>query len=245
MNPYTAFSSVYDNLLKHVDYEYWYKYIKTLMFQYVERPELILELGCGTGRFGAKFSRDDFLIYGMDRSIDMLQIAKARAFRKYHIFCGDMTGFHLSKKFDFIFSVHDTMNYHLTFNEIKKVLRCVKNIMHKDSVFMFDITTEHNIKINFDKKSSFYNVRGTDIEWSNTYDKNKKQIYSVLKFKKNGREVASETHVQRIYSEEEIKGILKKEGFEIINIFSDYSFMPPVKDDTVMINFITRGGGGL
>ncbi|MCU0822748.1 MAG: class I SAM-dependent methyltransferase [Spirochaetes bacterium] len=241
MNPYTAFSSVYDNLLKHVDYEYWYKYIKTIMHQYVKNPELILELGCGTGRFGAKFSRDNFLTYGMDMSLDMLQVAKARAFKKYHIFCGDMTGFYLSKKFDFIFSVHDTMNYHLTYNDIKKVLRCVKKIMHPDSVFMFDITTEHNIKTNFDKKSSLYSVRGTDVEWSNTYDRKKKHIYSVLKFRKNGREVASETHIQRIYSADEIKGILQKEGFEIINIFSDYSFTP-VQKDTVMINFITKAG---
>lgn len=243
MNPYTAFSTVYDNLLKHVDYEYWYKYIKTLMFQYIKSPRSILELGCGTGRFGAKFSRDDFLIYGMDKSLDMLKVAKLRAFKKFHILCGDMTGFFLSREFDFIFSVHDTMNYLLTYNDIRKTFRCVKNIMHSDSVFMFDITTEHNIKINFDGQSMFYNVRGTEVEWSNEYDEKRKKIHSFLKFQRENKILCTETHTQRIYSVDEIKRLLEREGFLILDIFSDYSFTP-VAPDAVMINFVTRKAQG-
>lgn len=240
MNTYTTFSEVYDHLLKHVDYEYWYKYIKTLMNQYVESPKSILELGCGTGRFGAKFSRDDYLIYGMDKSINMLQVAKLRAFKKFHIFCGDMTNFFLSKSFDFIFSVHDTMNYLLTFEDLRKVLGCVKQALHKKSIFMFDITTEHNIMINFDKKTSFYEVPGgMQVKWSNEYNRKKKHIYSTLEFMRDSEVVCTEKHTQRIYSIKEIESLLAECGFEIIDIFGDYSFTP-VNNETVMVNFITR-----
>ena len=86
MDTYTEFSTVYDYLLKHVDYEYWYKYIRSLMSKYTESHERILEIGCGTGKFGAKFSRDNSIVYGMDKSMDMLQVAKARAQKKYRIF---------------------------------------------------------------------------------------------------------------------------------------------------------------
>ena len=79
--PYSAISDVYDHLLRHVDYERWYRYLRTLIFRYMRDPQYILELGCGTGKFGAKFSRDDFSVFGMDNSMEMLKIAQSRAYR--------------------------------------------------------------------------------------------------------------------------------------------------------------------
>jgi SAM-dependent methyltransferase len=240
LNPYTIFPSVYDYILKHIDYERWYIYIRSLMLRYVDNPETLLELGCGTGKFGAKFSRDNFQIFGMDNSIEMLKIARIRAYKNFRIFCADMKDFSLLKKFDFIFSVHDTINYFLNIEDLSKVLRSVKKIMHKDSIFMFDITTEYNIKKYFYNNKNDYSVMGKDIEWANEYDADNKLIYSLLTFKHNSF-VDTEMHVQRIYSVDEIKNLLKRENFEIVDIFSDYSF-DPVKEDSVMINFVTKLG---
>ncbi len=238
MKPYTIFPLAYDYLLKHVDYERWYRYIRSLMFMYVDNPRRILELGCGTGKFGAKFSRDNFQIFGMDNSIEMLRVASSRAYKNFHIFCADMRNFKLQKKFDFIFSVHDTINYFLDTDELIKVLKSARDVMHKDSIFMFDLTTEFNIKKYFFNNKTTYFYKGMEIEWLNKFDPDKKFIYSLLTFK-NEFFAESEKHVQRIYSIEEVKILLKKEGYKIINIFSDYSF-DPVKEDTVMINFVTQ-----
>ncbi|MDY6934775.1 MAG: class I SAM-dependent methyltransferase [Spirochaetota bacterium] len=239
IEPYTAISSVYDHLLKHVDYDSWYYYIRSIMLKHIESPKRILELGCGTGRFGVKFSRDNFLIYGMDKSIDMLRIAKLRAFKGFHIFCGDMTNFHLSKPFDFIFSVHDTMNYLIQYKDIRMVLSSVKKIMHESSVFLFDITTEYNIKKYFDKKTLKYKIKDMGIEWSNKYDAREKLIYSYLKLNKNSGVEVTERHKQRIYTVDEMQGLIEQENFHIIDVFGDYSFSP-VKRDTIMINFIIK-----
>lgn len=238
MKPYTLFPSVYDNILKHIDHERWYLYIRSVMLRYVDNPQVLIELGCGTGKFGAKFSRDNFQIFGMDISFEMLQIARLRAYKNFRIFCADMKNFALSAKFDFIFSVHDTLNYFLNIKDLSKVLKSVKKIMHKDSIFMFDITTEYNIKKYFFNNKTDYSVRGIDIEWANKYDCDKKLIYSLLTFKNNSF-VNTEMHIQRIYSVDEIVDILKKENFKVIDIFSDYTF-EPVNEETVMINFITR-----
>ena len=82
-NPYETIAEAYDYMLRHVDYERWYQYISGIMIYFVNNPRSVLELGCGTGRFGAKFSADDFIIYGIDRSMRMLQVAKTRAFRNF------------------------------------------------------------------------------------------------------------------------------------------------------------------
>ena len=143
--PYTGIAEAYDFILRHVDYEEWYRFIHGIMLQYIKNPETVLELGCGTGKFGAKFSADNFRIFGVDRSLNMLLVAKARAFRNFKIICADIRQFYFKGKFDFIFSVHDTMNYQLTMADVRKVLRSVKSVMQAESIFMFDITTEHNI----------------------------------------------------------------------------------------------------
>jgi len=237
--PYAGLAEAYDYILRHVDYEQWYQFIRSIMHLYVEYPETVLELGCGTGKFGAKFSADNYKIFGVDLSLNMLRVAKTRAFRSFRIICADIRNFYFKKKFDFIFSVHDTMNYQLTAEDVRNVLRSVKQIMHEGSIFMFDITTEHNINRFFNNKTSYYKTRGMNIEWSNAYDREKKHIISSFTIKHSDGRIFHEEHIQRIYSQDEMTILLEEEGFEIIEICSDYTYNPP-SDETIMINFVVK-----
>ena len=237
--PYEGIAEAYDYILRHVDYEVWYQFIRSIMILFVKEPETVLELGCGTGKFGAKFSADNYKIFGIDISLNMLRVAKTRAFRSFRILCADIRNFYLKGNFDFIFSVHDTMNYQLTTDEIRHVLRSTKRVMHDESIFMFDITTEHNINRFFDNKTSFYKTRGMSIEWSNSYDREKKHIISSFTIQYKDGRVFHEEHTQRIYRQDEIEKILSEEGFEILKICSDYTYNAP-SDETIMINFIVK-----
>lgn len=237
--PYTGLAEAYDYVLRHVDYEQWYQFIRNIMHSYVECPETVLELGCGTGKFGAKFSADNYRIFGVDLSLNMLRVAKTRAFRSFRIICADIRNFYFKRKFDFIFSVHDTMNYQITTEDVRDVFRCVKQVMHDGSVFLFDITTEHNIDRFFNNKTSYYKTRGMNIEWSNAYNREKKHIISSFSIRHSDGRIYNEEHIQRIYSEEEMRIILDEEGFEIIEVCSDYTYNPP-SDETIMINFVVK-----
>lgn len=238
MEPYTDIAPVYDYLLRHVDYQEWYEYIRSVMKRHCDSARNILELGCGTGRFGSKFSNDGYTIFGIDKSLDMLRVARTRTFLNFRILCSDITNFHLAKKMDFIFSVHDTMNYLLEYADILNMFRCVRETMNGDSVFMFDITTEHNIYTNFDGKTSQYRLHNSTVEWSNRYDAGKKLIISTLRIHRNGK-TSVEKHVQRIYSAEEMRELLAEGGLAPLGVYGDYTFEPP-RDSTVMINFIAR-----
>ncbi|MBN2079111.1 MAG: class I SAM-dependent methyltransferase [Spirochaetes bacterium] len=238
MKPYTGIAPVYDSLLRHVDYQEWYEYILSLMNRYAPGAETLLELGCGTGRFGSKFSNAGYTIYGIDRSMEMLRVARTRAFMNFRILCADITAFYTARKIDFIFSVHDTMNYLVKRSEVMRLLRCVRECMHDDSVFMFDITTEHNIYRNFDGKTSRHLIRSSTVEWSNSYDAKHKLVRSLLRIERGGV-TEEEEHLQRIYAVDEMKSMLASGGFTLLGVFGDFSMDPP-GEDTIMINFVAR-----
>ncbi len=235
--PYEEIATSYDYILRHVDYEKWYKYLKTIMLAYAENPKTVLELGCGTGKFGAKFSAQGYETYGLDISMNMLRVAKTRAFRNFRILRADMKTFKLKKTMDFIFCVHDALNYQLSLEGVREIFQNIKHVMHEKSIFFFDITTEYNVKRFFENKTSTYKNKGEEVEWSNTYDDEEKIITSNFVINRGG-EISKESHQQKMYSIEEISAILREENFKILEIFCDYSFEPPDKE-AVMINFIT------
>jgi SAM-dependent methyltransferase len=208
------------------------------MCRYINNPRTVLELGCGTGKFGPKFSMDDYEIYGMDKSLEMLKIAKVRAYKNYHIFCGDIRKFALSKTIDFIFSVHDTFNYILDYDDFSRALHCVHSCMNNDSIFLFDLTTEYNIKKNFHNKLLTFQIKGTTIQWYNEYDAHSKILYSKMTFTMHNNTLKEE-HLQRLYTIDEILPLIEQCGFTVVDIVGDYTLKAP-HEETIMVNFITR-----
>lgn len=237
--PYSILAPAYDKILEHVDYASWYSYILEVMKRYTQRSDLIVELGCGTGRFGAKFSSDGYTIYGIDRSVEMLKAAKQRAKKNFRLICADMTSFALSRPADFIFCVHDTVNYLLSKNEIRKFFARVREAMHSESVFMFDVTTPYNIENYFDGLTYDYEINGVKVEWANSFNKRKQLVHSVLRFHAGDGTYHEENHYQRLYSISVIKRLLEREHFELIGVFGDSSFKEP-GEQNIMINFVAK-----
>jgi SAM-dependent methyltransferase len=237
----TAYSHMaphYDFLLGHVDYKYWYDYLKMIMHIYRGIPNSILEIGTGTGKFGSYFSRDGYNITGLDLSLSMLQTAKLRAHSNFKIVCGDARQLPFKEKFDFIFSVHDTMNYITDEKALTEVFKSVKKVMNKDSIFLFDMTTEFNVLTNFDTQLQSFEHHGWIIHWYNEYDRKKRIIKSLMSFEK-GEIKKEEIHIQKIYTTTEVRKILDSIGFQLIELYGDYSYEKP-GPSTIMKNFVVR-----
>jgi SAM-dependent methyltransferase len=238
MTPYSELASSYDYVLRHVDYQEWYGFIRSVLERFVPGTKNVVELGCGTGRFGAKFSNDGYSITGIDISHNMLLVAKTRAYAGFRIFRSDIREFALKIKPGFIFSVHDTMNYLTEPADLEKALVNVKSNMDEKTIFMFDMTTENNIKKNFDGKTMNFRTHSGRITWSNVYDRDRSLVLSTLRFKKKGEPEVIEEHIQRIYTTDEVLPLLEKTGFRVYDIFSDYTMEPP-SEKTVMTNYVT------
>ena len=80
---YDLLSRVYDSINSDIDYKAWADFIeKTVEKNADGRPELVLDLGCGTGGITAVLADKGYDMIGLDISPDMLNIARERNYGK-------------------------------------------------------------------------------------------------------------------------------------------------------------------
>ena len=68
------FAEIYDIFMKYVNYDEWYKFLRT----FIKKKGTVLDLGCGTGEFIWRFLKDGFSVIGVDLSEKMLEISEKK-----------------------------------------------------------------------------------------------------------------------------------------------------------------------
>ena len=77
---YGAIARVYDRLNAEIDYAAWADFVEACFSRYLEtKPELLLDLACGTGSMTMALRRRGYDMIGVDGSPDMLSVAYERA----------------------------------------------------------------------------------------------------------------------------------------------------------------------
>ena len=70
---YDAIAEVYEGLNRDIDYEGWADFFERCFDRYLEeKPQLVLDLACGTGRMTRVLRRRGYDMIGVDGSTDML-----------------------------------------------------------------------------------------------------------------------------------------------------------------------------
>jgi ubiquinone/menaquinone biosynthesis C-methylase UbiE len=235
-NIYTNFAYVYDKLMYDIDYEKWADYIEKIFKSNKLEPELVLDLGCGTGSLCIEMAKRGYDMTGIDISADMLSCAKTKSesagFDNILYLNQDMTNFELYGTVDAILCLMDSVNYITHKNDIKKLFKLVKNYLNPGGLFIFDINTCYKLeKVLGD--NMFYDV-GDDITyiWENHYDKKRKVCTFDLTFfirRDEDYKRYDETHYERVYSVGEIKGMADQSGLELLGLYNEMSFSSPGK----------------
>ena len=251
---YDLLSRVYDSVNSDIDYAAWADFIeKIVKANCKERPELALDLGCGTGKMTLELASRGYDMTGIDYSTDMLDVARERAEQaglsdRILLLCQDMREFELYGTVGATVCCLDSLNYLLENKDLDKTFSLVHNYSDPDALFIFDMNTPYKFENIYSDNA--YVLEDEDNEgraiycgWQNFYDKETRvcDFYlSVFSEDEDGSYFrADEQQKERCYTEIEIRASLERAGFELIGIYGDYKFSAPT-DTSERWYFVAR-----
>lgn len=231
-NSYKQFSQIYDLLMDDIEYEKWTSFI----IERIGDSSNILEAACGTGNITKHLAERGYHITAFDLSQDMLMRAYDKLGRNpgVRLLNQDMTSFKIDDKFEAAICCCDGVNY-LSEAQVAAFFNRVYEHLKINGKFIFDISTRYkydtvlNDTYVYDDGDIFY-------VWENTHDSEGSFVNIEVNFfisdindvnnindKSEKYERITEIQTQYIYSTDEIASMLRKAGFENIEIFDDYN----------------------
>lgn len=230
---YEAIARVYDKLNAEIDYDGWADFFETCFDRFLsKRPELVLDLACGTGRMTRTLAKRGYDMIGVDGSESMLSEAYMQGGEGILYLLQDMREFELYGTVGAVVCCLDSINYLLTEEDVRATFKNVHNYLDPDGIFIFDMNTPYKFENIYGNES--YILEDEDENgavfcgWQNEYDRESGicDFYlSLFEENEDGSYDRSDEHQrERCYTEDTVKRLLCEEGFELLGVFSDYGF---------------------
>ena len=246
---YLAIAGVYDRLNKEIDYSKWASFFEDCFKKYGKnKPDIILDLACGTGRMTCEMARRGYDMIGVDGSVDMLSEAYSKDTSGILYLCQDMRELELYGTVGATLCCLDSLNYLTEDGDLEKVFSLVHNYSDPDALFLFDVNSEYKFENIYSDNSYILEDENEDggaifCGWQNSYDKESKicNFYlSVFEEGENGEYYrADEEQRERCYTVDEIKKALENNRFELVDVFADTDFSA-VEENSERLYFVAR-----
>lgn len=232
---YGDFACLYDILTDDVEYEKRVDYVEKIMHSSLGRnPELICDLGCGTGTVCSILSKRGYDCIGIDNSDTMLSIATEKNTDGNILFLNqDITEFELYGTVDVITCMLDTVNYITDVSALENMFSLVCNYLNPNGVFIFDVNTLHKFENILGNNTIVYEKDGIFYTWENFYEDGELEFYLNFFVKQETGEYKriSEEHFQRYYSTSYLTDIAQRNGLVPLGIYGDMTFELPRDDE--------------
>lgn len=248
---YNAIARVYDKLNAEIDYKAWADFIEQCFIKFMDyKPEIVLDLACGTGSMTYELASRGYDMIGVDGSDDMLNEAYARgtSINDTNILylLQDMRSFELYGTVGAVTCCLDSMNYLVDEGDFEKCLNSVHNYLEPGGVFIFDMNTPYKFENIYGDNSYILedSIDGREVfcGWQNYYNKESKicSFYLSLFEERNGHYLRSdEEQHEKCYQLDEIKNLLNESGFELLLVCKDYKFLE-IDENTERWYFVAK-----
>ncbi len=221
---FQAYSAYYDLLYADKQYAAEANYVVSTLKSLNLRINSLLEYGSGTGNHAIHLSREGWQITGIERSPEMVKIAKSKKIKGFFPVCGDITSYSLPERFDAVMALFHVISY-LTDNI--DLLNCFRNTnahLKTDGFFIFDVWYAPAVynqlaqpRIKKLENASVEVFRFAEPVWH--YDRNVIDVnYQILVRDKNSLRTESftEKHPMRYFSLPEIELLANQSGFRLV-----------------------------
>lgn len=271
---YRSFASVYDEFMDGTDYHKTADQIQDMITRFgVSKPtqkrtgaseardvllaaekNLVVDLGCGTGKFTEILADRGYDVMGIDLSEEMLGIALERRDSLRHrtlYLCQDMREFELYGTAGTFVSVGDSVNYLLTDEDMIKLFKRVNTFLFPGGIFVFDFKTLHLYRDVIGDNTIAEDREDCSFIWENWYDDESRiNEYDLSLFIKetgageddNLFRKYQEIHRQRGYTLEEMKRFAEEAGLTWIAEM-DSDNMGSVSEESERILCVVRENG--
>ena len=215
---YERLSKVYD--LDWGDFSMQYvEMIQQLLKQSGMGRARILDLACGTGTLVIALARRGHACLGIDRSREMVRVAKDKSngLTGLDFQIQDIQNLSLNGEFDLVTCTFDSINYLTDLEDVGNMVRGAASVLQIGGLFIFDTNTRLMYRNN-DGFSHAYEFGQVRIIQRMHYDSRRNRAETVFEFGDGSRE----THVQRPYGLKELRPILRHSGFSLVSIFGGF-----------------------
>ena len=232
---YDLIAPIYDKINGELDYVAWADFIEENIRRYNPdmKTELVLDLGCGTGRMTLELGRRGYDMTGVDLSPEMLDLARDAAEEaglsdKMLWLLQDITDFELYGTVELAVSCLDTLNHLTDAADLRRCLSLVHNYLVPDGLFVFDINGKGKFENIYADNSYVMEEDGSVCVWQNSYNpKTRLCDFFITLFEEDedGRYSRyDELQTERMYTIRTMKKMLTECGFEFIGAYSDFDF---------------------
>lgn len=241
---YSALSEFYDELNAHVDYTRFADFYERIFRKFAIKPEIVLDLACGTGTLTEIMASRGYDMIGIDSSDTMLNIAQNKREKSgFDILYlnQDMSSFELYGTVSAVICSLDSVN-HMT--DKRDVADCFFNChMYLDygGVFIFDVNTPYRLKNTLNGTAAVFETENVYCGVEHSYDaKCRRFYYDMTIFNKmsDGTYERKDDFVEeRPYEIEELSELLYASGFDKVYVYDDFKMKKP-KDNCERAVFV-------
>lgn len=232
---YNQLARFYDRLMVDAPYEDWIRFAEAEWAYYQLKPERVMDLACGTGNISILMDKKGYQVTSLDLSADMLAIAEEKARNvgaSIRLYCQDMTEFESPELMDSIVCFCDSLNYLTETAAVTRTFECVYRALRPGGVFLFDVHSLFKIRESFGNESFHWIEEDLVYVWDCQLDEHDVVEHFLTFFiRKEGAlyERFEEAHVQRGYSERQLRDWLTDAGFVNIRCHADFQPSPPTQ----------------
>lgn len=245
---YQEFAHIYDEFMQTIPYTQWADYTEELWKHHGLKPELVLDLACGTGSLAIELAKRGYDMIGADGSFEMLNVAREKTMEEglsesILYLLQDMREFELYGTVDSILCTCDSLNYLLEEDDLRQVFALAENYLDKDGLFLFDMNTEYKYRELLGDEVFAETSEDAAFIWENFYDEEEKiNQYQVTFFeeKEDGSYArGEEIHLQKAYDKDLVIRLLEEAHFKVEAVYDAFT-LEDAKEDSERITFVAR-----